>query len=256
MAKSLKILIPVGLHYDYLNLVPLINKFEANAQFNEICLYHAYEPPQIRGKALPQTMKDLMDDDEKSIKKILNNHAKVFKRLLKSNTKIKTSVRKNRPVQGIKNKIKRYKPDIVMMTTQQNMGISRYINSSHALKLMNQLDIPILILPQDYEFKKDIRLNFLIQNFENLELAKKLTKGFKSIFDEIKFIHRDPTHMVKSTDEIKVVSSIENYIQKSKNDEVFMLIRKKKPVLQTVLSKGFVDRLVGLNQAPVIIINQ
>lgn len=256
MAKNLKILIPHGIQYAYLNLVPLINKFEANSQFSEICLYHAYEPPKLRGAALPQTLKTLMEDDERYINNILSNQAKVFSGLLNSNTKVKTSVRRNRPVQGIKNKIKKYKPDIVMMTTQQHMGISKYINSSNALKLMNIVDVPILILPQDYKFKNEIRLNFLIQHFENYELAKDLSKGFRAIFDEVRFIHRDPTKQKKSTKEIKVVGSIENYIKKSKHDEVFMLIRKKKGPLQSVLSKGFVDRLVGLNQAPVIIVNQ
>ena len=82
------------------------------------------------------------------------------------------------------------------------------------------------------------------------------SKDFRDIFDEVTFVHRDPTKKKKSTKEIKVVSSIENYIKKSENDEVFMLIRKKKGALQSALSKGFVDRLVGLNQAPVIIVNQ
>ncbi|GLR15419.1 universal stress protein [Portibacter lacus] len=256
MARHLKILIPHGMQYSYLNLIPLLNKFENNSQFSEICLYHAYEPPKIRGKAMPQTLKDLMDDDEKTIKNFLNNQAEIMSKLLKSDTKIKTSVRKNRPVQGIKVKIKKYKPDILMMTTQNHMGISKFINSSNALKLLNQIDIPILILPQDYKFKKDIRLNFLIQHFENYELAKELSKGFKDIFDDIRFIHRDPDKKKKTTKDIKVVSSIEDYIKKSKNDEVFMLIRKKKGKLQSALSKGFVDRLLGLNQAPVIIVNQ
>ncbi len=256
MAKNLRILIPVGLHYDYLNLLPLINKFESNSKFSEICLYHAYEPPKIRGKALPQTMKALMDDDEKNIKGILSNKAKVFEKLLNSDTKIKTSVRRNRPVQGIRNKIKRYQPDILMMTTRQHMGVSKYINSSNALKLMNQVDLPILILPQDYEFKKHTRLNFLIQHFENYELAKDLSKDFKEIFKDLRFIHRDPDNKAQSNDNIVVVPSIENYINESEHDEVFMLIRKKKTPLQKALSKGFVDRLVGLNQAPVIIINQ
>lgn len=256
MNNNLKILIPHDLNNDYLNLIPLINKFESYSTFSEISLYHAYEPPNLQGKKMPETLKSLIKDDEKNIEKILSTQAKIFRKLLNSNTDIKTVFKKNKPVQGITNFTKKYTPDIVMLTTSRQMGIAKYINSSNALKLMNILDIPILIMPRDYEVTRELRLNFLIEYFENYELAKELSKGFTDIFKDIKFIHRDPTMAKESTEEIKVIPSIEEYIKKSKYDEVFMLIRKKKSRLQKALTTGFVDRLVGLNQAPVIIINE
>lgn len=256
MANDLKILIPHDLNNDYINLIPLINKFESYSKFSEICLYHAYEPPSLGGKKMPQTLKTLIKDDEKHIEKVLNNQAKIFKKLLDSKTSIKTVFKKNKPVQGINNYTKKYNPDIIMLTTSKQMGLAKYINNSNALKLMNILDVPILIMPRDYHSENELRLNFLIEHFENIELAKQLSEGFRAIFKDIKFIHRDPAMSKESTKDIKVIPSIEEYIKDSKFDEVFMLIRKKKSKLQKALTTGFVDRLVGLNQAPVIIINE
>ena len=256
MSKSLKILIPQNLNHTALNLVPLINIFESKSKFSEICLYHAYEPPSFKGKRLPTTLTQLIIDDERNIQEIQKTQAKMFMALLDSKTKVVTTIKKNVPVPGIKTFAKKYNPDIIMLVTQRQNGITRYINNSNALKLMNDLDYPFLIMPRDYDIKKPVRLNFLIQHFENLDLAKEMTKKFRDIFSDIKFIHRDPKQEKKSTKEILVVSSITDYIQGSTNGEVFMLIRKKKSKLQKVLAKGFVERLIGINQAPVIIINE
>ncbi len=256
MSKQLKILIPHDLNNNYLNLVPLINKLQANSAFGEICLFHAYEPPVLRGKSMPETLKELVKDDEKNIEKILLTQAKIFKKLIHPKTTIKNVVKRNNPVQGVKSFAKKYNPDIIMLTTEKSMGISKFINNSNTLKLMNMLDTPFLIFPKDYKFKKEIRLNFLIEHFENYELAKKMSKNLTDIFDDVKFLHRDPSNSKQSTKEIKVISSIEDYIHKSKHDEVFMLVRKKKNIVQKALTKGFVDRLIGLNKAPVIIINE
>ena len=256
MAKHLKILIPHDLDNDYINLIPLINRFEENSKFSEICLYHAYEPPNLRGKNLPETLKSLIKDDEVNISNILNTQKKIFQRLLNSTTEIRTIFKRNKPIPGIKTYAKKYKPDVIMMTTKQYMGVSKFINSSYALKLFNVLDVPILIMPRDYAVTRELRLNFLIQHHDNYDLAKEMSKDFRQIFDNVRFIHRDPTLSVKSTKRIKVVGSITEYIRESKYDEVFMLIRKKKNPLQKVMSKGFVDRLVGINQAPVIIVNE
>lgn len=255
MSKKLKILIPQGLSNTYLNLVPLINIFESNSNFSEICLYHAYQPPHFKGKNLPTTLKQLVKDDERNIEKIQKNQAKMFKALLHSKTEVTTTFKKNSPVNGIKSFTKKYKPDIIMLATDRQNAISKFINNSNALKLMNGLHVPFLIMPKDYSFKKQVRLNFLLKDFKNLELAKSKSKSFKNIFEDIRFIHRDPKKKAKSTKDIKVIDSITDYVKDSKYDEVFMLIRKKKGPLQKGLSKGFVDRLIGINQAPVIIIN-
>ncbi len=256
MSKRLKILIPHDLKNNFLNLIPLINAFEAKSKFSEICLYHAYEPPHLLGKNLPETMKDLVEDDEKNIAKSLKTQASIFQSLIKSDTKVKTVFKRNKPIPGIKNFAKKYKPDIIMMTTQRQNLITKFINTSNALKMFNAVDAPILIMPREYQVTKDLRLNFLIQFFENVELAKTLSQGIDKIFDKTRFLHRDPTLAEKSTKEVKVVASIQDYIQDSKYDEIFMLIRKKKNPLQKALTTGFVDRLIGINQAPVIIINE
>ena len=256
MSKHLKILIPHDLTNDYINLVPLINKFESYSSFSEICLFHSYEPPSMHGKNLPKTLESLVKDDKKNINKILDTQTKIFKKLVHSKTKIVSVVKNGPHIRSIINFCKKYEPDVIMMITKKQMGISRFINSSNALKLMNIVDVPILILPHDHVIEKELRLNFLIQFFENYELAQNMSKTFTDIFKDIRFIHRDPSYETKSTKHIEVIGSIGNYIRESKYDEAFMLIRKKKNKLQKVLGKGFVDRLLDLNQAPVIIMNE
>jgi hypothetical protein len=208
------------------------------------------------GKKLPQTFSELIADEKKQIEKILSTQKKIFQGLVQSNSAITTTMKIGKHIRAIINFSNEFNPDIIMLTTKEKMGISRYLNSSNALRIMNQLSVPILIFPQDYEVKRELRLNFLIEHFDNLELAKSMTVNFKDIFNDMRFLHREPSGEKQSTDEIQVVRSIENYINDSECDEIFMLIRKKKMGIQKVLGKGFVKKLIGLNQAPVIIINE
>ncbi|PTT39829.1 universal stress protein [Chryseobacterium sp. HMWF028] len=194
----------------------------ANALKSDIDLCHAFSLP-IESPMLGQTAwtlyeyPDLQKENSKELKKLVKILEEKEKALWGDDTfpfhpSINYTCEGGDPINVIKNTAAHNKTLLIVMGMQGAGKLSRFFFGSNSLKMINNSQYPLLLIPQNHTFKKLEKIAFATDlNKKDAKIAQALIK-FAKYFEAELLI----THIIQSTNNV-----IEDKVYEHKK-EVFL----------------------------------
>lgn len=269
-----KILFPTDFSEKTEKAIPfLINMAEKTN--SEILFFHAYRIPEMVSDLPYDTIKDEVEAFQKTALKQLDDW-KQKAAAISSRVSIDVVSRTGAFVSELKDVIEDYNIDLVIMATNGVDGIATSIFGTHAEKVIEEVNIPVIVIPQQTPFStiknlvfaseyhesdiETIQILSVIAGYfdadltvvnvysENLILERLRTNEFQDMVKEEVSYPRLHFKYLKGDD---VYSTIESYVVENNIDMVSMTTRHRK-LFEKLFQESVTKKMVKHGKTPIL----
>jgi len=171
-----KILVPTDLSENANHALRYAMKLGKQAGFDEIFLLNATTVPVNPGDTLLPVTKLLLEDSQKQMAEFLTE-VKSWEDAEAFDIHIQSSV--DDAVSAIRDYANKIQPDLIVMGTKGTSGIGEFLFGTVSAAVLEQSDIPVLVIPGDVPFQKISSIAFAadlknIENMDSLRILKNL----------------------------------------------------------------------------------
>lgn len=171
-----KILVPTDLSENANHALRYAMKLGKQTGFDEIFLLNATTVPVNPGDTLLPVTKLLLEDSQKQMAEFLTE-VKSWEDAEAFDIHIQSSV--DDAVSAIRDYANKIQPDLIVMGTKGTSGIGEFLFGTVSAAVLEQSDIPVLVIPGDVPFQKISSIAFAadlknIENMDSLRILKNL----------------------------------------------------------------------------------
>jgi nucleotide-binding universal stress UspA family protein len=117
----------------------------------ELLLFHCYVPPTSISE-IPLTVD--IDEASAGLERNLNAEAERLRKTYPALKSIRTNMRMGFVIQELKNVIKEFEPELVVMGRHGISNLEKFLFGSQAVHAMRDIDTPLLIIPPHDKYEK------------------------------------------------------------------------------------------------------
>lgn len=117
----------------------------------ELLIFHCYVPPTSISE-IPLTVD--MDEASAGLERNLVAESARLKKLFPELKSVKTKMRMGFVTEELKNTIKEFEPELVVMGRHGMSGLEKFLFGSQSIHAMREIDTPLMIIPPDDQYEK------------------------------------------------------------------------------------------------------
>jgi nucleotide-binding universal stress UspA family protein len=198
----IKILVPVDFSPESENALQYAIKIAKSADKASIILHHSIFVKDVMADLLEKIKDVLIAETEKELAALLK---KCTSKEIE-NVDFKTDYVFGYPEESILQVAEKFHSNIIIMGTKGASGIEKFLIGSVASKVLENANIPVLIVPKDYSTRKNIKEILFSSDLEKLDSRLHLVVAFAKLFDaQVSVLHILPesaAHIVLNSEEI------------------------------------------------------
>lgn len=244
----------------------------AEATQAEILLYHVFAPPVLAVTEVPFTILPGSAELKEENTKLLLNEAGYFNGNRKITVKCFTE--EGEAVFKIVELAKKEKVDVIIMGMKRVGALTEYLIGSIATSVMKKSTVPVLLIPELYQYKKLDKIVFAcdydVKDTRILLPLRKLVKLFQAQLvvlniseklvpvevektetaDELEFFLKDTVRSFQFLQDKDVVHGLNKFIRENEVD-ILVTITHKHNLIETVFGKDHTKQIAFHIHVPI-----
>ncbi len=244
-----------------------------------VILYHAYTPvespyvetPENRARFNAQTETELVKKLERLKKKIAG----------KTGVPVSTILGRTPLIDNILGFAEQQYADMIVMGTQGAGGLKKLVLGSVASRITRKSDIPVLLVPEKYQWKEPSQIVFATDYRETEKKALRFVRDLAKLYDaETTLVHLHETYALQELTEKSRLESYAAALEKELQDprlkfrligaysvadtietldkeipyDLMVLVRRTKGAAESFLNKSFTRHMAFACKKPLLVI--